>query len=258
LAQKVEREYSDDSDGHNVWKIVEESIDESSSESQASLQIDYANFLLCNPNEIPPTHHLKEKLTELHGLWLKLRMTDAAAPADLIAKATRLLPKSDAVQDVRAFAGMIRANMSMITATGGTLSYETFVKSTIETYKGIINQHRENGVDITTSISKPQPTGAVHVNKSKDPSDAAAKAANAAQAAQAAEIKKLTAAIMALSDGKPSPVPTPRTNRKVTPNKCGACTAVICDNDGDDLKQCIVCNFSLPVREPREGEPPAS
>jgi hypothetical protein len=48
------------------------------------LQIDFTNFVLCNPNEIPPVHHLKEKLTELHrGLWLKLRTTDAAEPADL-------------------------------------------------------------------------------------------------------------------------------------------------------------------------------
>ena len=53
LAQKVERDYSDTSDGHSVWKIVEDALDESSSESQASLQIDYANFLLCNPNEVP-------------------------------------------------------------------------------------------------------------------------------------------------------------------------------------------------------------
>ena len=140
IASRIVRECAADELGHDLWKIIEEESDTASKGAQKQLKRDLKAFKL--KQSTPTGKQLADALVQLEALFLLIDGNTTDDVEELVELALDILPSSGAVgDDMRSFAGTMRALVSASAAGGGAMfkTFEAFKKETVKQYESLLN-----------------------------------------------------------------------------------------------------------------------
>jgi hypothetical protein len=133
LAFIIDRRFGIVQDGHGLWQYILEAMDFSKGEKQEEVRRTFDLFQLPDLNPTPEI--LSDSLFELYSFWSLIDGNSFSAPISCIRKAISILPKGNGFGN---FASTIRALASFNPENSHFHTYENFVDTVIEQYRGVL------------------------------------------------------------------------------------------------------------------------